>query len=221
MLLGVLKGLIHRAHVICDEKEDLLEELELLRNVFICNGYPDHLVSATLEETWSRETLKAVLRGVQQDVELMGMGGKEKDYDEVMRAPYVKGFSEGLQRKLRKVKIGFVAMKKETIYSNLCKLKQTVDFEDCKDVVYSVPCMKCDLRYLGETGQHFCERKKQHERDIKNRKGSNGFYEHSRKNEGHKPDWSRTVFVAREKHWRARKIKEAVMINAVNPTKNI
>ena len=37
MLLGVLKGLIHRAHVICDEKEDLLEELELLRNVFICN----------------------------------------------------------------------------------------------------------------------------------------------------------------------------------------
>ena len=39
------------------------------------------------------------------------------------------------------------------------------------------------------------------------------------KNEGYKPDWSRTVFVAREKHWRARKIKEAVMINAVNPTK--
>ena len=49
MLLGVLKGLIHRAHVICDEKQDLLEELELLRNVFICNGYPEHLVSATLK----------------------------------------------------------------------------------------------------------------------------------------------------------------------------
>ena len=25
----------------------------------------------------------------------------------------------------------------------------------------------------------------------------------------------------REKHWRARKIKEAVLINAVNPTKNV
>ena len=61
-------------------------------------------------------------------------------------------------------------MKKETMYTNLCKLKQRVDFEECKDVVYSVPCMKCDVRYLGETGQHFCERRKQHEMDIKNRK---------------------------------------------------
>ena len=65
MLLGVLKGLIHRAHVICDEKKVLLEELELLRNVFICNGYPEHLVSATLKESWRRETLKAILKGVQ------------------------------------------------------------------------------------------------------------------------------------------------------------
>ena len=38
MLLGVLKGLIHRAHVLCDMKEDLIEELDLLKNVFISNG---------------------------------------------------------------------------------------------------------------------------------------------------------------------------------------
>ena len=33
MLLGVLKGLIHRAHVLCDRKDDLLEELALLKDV--------------------------------------------------------------------------------------------------------------------------------------------------------------------------------------------
>ena len=44
-MLGELK-----VHVICDGKGDLLEELELLRDFFICNGYPDHLVSATLKE---------------------------------------------------------------------------------------------------------------------------------------------------------------------------
>ena len=38
MLLGVLKGLIHQAHVLCDFKEDLLEELALLKNVFISYG---------------------------------------------------------------------------------------------------------------------------------------------------------------------------------------
>ena len=48
---------------------------------------------------------------------------------------------------------------------------------------------------------------------------TNGFYEHSRGKIGHKLDWSGTVFVAKEKHWRARKIKEAIIINALNPTK--
>ena len=52
MLLGVLKGLIHKAHVLCDMKEDLLEELTLLKNVFISNGYPEKLVVKTLEASW-------------------------------------------------------------------------------------------------------------------------------------------------------------------------
>ena len=171
MLLGVLKGLVHRAHVLCDEKEDLLEELELLRNVFICNGYPEHLVSQTLRESWPRETLKAVSRGVQQDVEKE----KNEDYFEVLHAPYVRGFSESLQRKLRKVQIGFVPKKRETLYTQLCKLKQKVNFEDCKDVVYTVPLVKCGLRYMGETGQHFNDRRKQHERDVRNKKRPVGY----------------------------------------------
>ena len=37
MLLGVLKGLVHRAHVLCDRKEVLLEEMGLLKNVFVSN----------------------------------------------------------------------------------------------------------------------------------------------------------------------------------------
>ena len=62
---------------------------------------------------------------------------------------------------------GFVPKRRETIYTNLCKLKQKVDFEDpdCKDVIYSVPCEKCGVRYIGETGQHFCQRE-QHKGDI-------------------------------------------------------
>ena len=29
------------------------------------------------------------------------------------------------------------------------------------------------------------------------------------------------MFVAKEKHWRARQIKEAILINTLNPTKNM
>ena len=49
--------------MLCDLKEDLLEELDLLKNVFISNGYPEKLVSKTITESWPRETLKAVLKG--------------------------------------------------------------------------------------------------------------------------------------------------------------
>ena len=44
---------------------------------------------------------------------------------------------------------------------------------------------------------------------------------HSKKGEGHLPDWEKVVYVEREKHWMARKVKEALLINAVNPTKKI
>ena len=64
---------------------------------------------------------------------------KKGDYFEVLNAPYVRVFSEGLQRRLRRLGIGFVPKREETMYTNLCKLKQKVKFEDQKDVIYSVP----------------------------------------------------------------------------------
>ena len=39
LLLGVMKGLIHRAHVLFDEKQDLLDELSLL-SCFHCKWIP-------------------------------------------------------------------------------------------------------------------------------------------------------------------------------------
>ena len=49
---------------------------------------------------------------------------QRKDYVEVLHALYVKGFTEGLQRNLMKLNVGVVPKKGETLYSNLCKLKQ-------------------------------------------------------------------------------------------------
>ena len=218
MMLGVLKGLIHRAHVLCDKKEDLVEELELLKNVFISNGYPEKLVLKTVKESWAKETMKAVLVGIEQDLVIEE---KNKDYFEVLYAPYVKGFTEGLQRKLKKLNVGVVPKKGETLYSNLCKLKQKGDKEDNKDLVYSVPCGTCGVRYVGETGQHYCDRRSQHQHDVTNRKSTNAFYSHLRRNKEHRIDWEGCVYLDREKNWRRRKIKEAVYINAINPTESM
>ena len=46
----------------------MLEELALLKDVFLSNGYPEKLVLKTLEDSWPKETLKAVLKGVEQKV---------------------------------------------------------------------------------------------------------------------------------------------------------
>jgi len=144
-----------------------------------------------------------------------------KDFFEVLHAPYVKGFSEGLQRKLRRLQIGLVPRREEIQYTNLCKLKQKAGFVECKDVIYSVLCKNSGERDTGETGQHFCQRVAQHQRDIRNKKASNGFYAHIKKSKGHTIDWDRAVFLDKEKHYRGRKIKEVIFINAQNPTKEV
>ena len=77
------------------------------------------------------------------------------------------------------------------------------------------------MRYIGETGQHFCQRREQHKGDIRNKKESNGFYSHLKRNKGHSVNWEGAVFLDREKHWRGRKIKEALFINSQNPARVI
>ena len=50
MLLAVMKGLMHRAHVLCDLKEVIIE-LSLLKDAFISNWYPKKLVLSD-HELW-------------------------------------------------------------------------------------------------------------------------------------------------------------------------
>ena len=52
---------------------------------------------------------------------------------------------------------------------------------------------------------------------MNNKKSTLGFYVHSKKGEGHVANWEKVVYVGREKPLMAREVKEAVLINAVNP----
>ena len=58
--------------------------------------------------------------------------------------------------------------------------------DERKNVVYAVPCGDCGILYFGETGQHFSDRKSQHQRDVKTGKTTNGFFCHVKENAGHK-----------------------------------
>ena len=51
------------------------------------------------------------------------------------------------------------------------------------------------LRNIGETGQYFYQTREQHKGDIRNKKASNGFYSHLKKNKGHSVNWEGAVFL--------------------------
>ena len=83
----------NRAHYFCNLKEDLLAELDLLRDVFVINGYPMKLVKRTIEDSWKTETKKTVMREMQQNFD---EEEHQEEYFEVLHVPYINGFTERL-----------------------------------------------------------------------------------------------------------------------------
>ena len=53
---------------------------------------------------------------------------------------------------------------------------------------------------LGRRGSTFVTRN-QHQRDIRQKKLSNGFYDHLERNEGHVINWEKVRFLDKEKNW--------------------
>ena len=70
---------------------------------------------------------------------------------------------------------------------------------------------------MGETGQHYCNRRRQLQVDVRNKKTTNGISEHLKRNQDHKINWEKIIFLDKEDHWKRRKLKEALYINALNP----
>jgi uncharacterized protein (UPF0335 family) len=179
-LKGVMKNLIHRAHDLCDEKEDVIQELNHLRDTFISNGYPPSIVEKTITESW-KEAAKRFLSKITNKAE-----EKEHEFYDVLHAPYIRGFSEEIQVKLRNLNVGFVMKNEKTIQSLVCRgMKPKRVKERRKEVVYAVGCGTCGEQYIGETGKMISQRIKQHKRDVANKKIENGIFNHMKHNKKH------------------------------------
>ena len=83
--------------------------------------------------------------------------------------------------------------------------------------MYAIECETCGVHYVEQTGQHFCEKRKQHERNVRNEKLTSGIYDHLKNNKGHSLNWARLKYLDKENSWESRTIKEAIFINALNP----
>ena len=94
--------------------------------MFIANGYPEKIVRKTIDASWERETFKALLSEMDEDTTPQ----TNKEFFDVIHAPYIQGFSENLQKKLRHWNIGFVPKKEATLFDQLCQLKPKGSRED-------------------------------------------------------------------------------------------
>jgi hypothetical protein len=174
-------------------------------------------VKKVVNESWESELRKSIQKQTSNEKP------KEESskYYDVIQAPYIRGFTEKLQKDLSNLNIGFVMKKTQTISSLLCRTKSRKKREEDKDNVYLIKCESCQKPYVGETSQTFQERCKQHKRDVRNGNETNGIYCHLKENPGHEILWEEFQILHKESHWKRRKIKESLIINAINPQEDI
>ena len=85
----------YRAHLFCDLKEDLLNKLQLLRDVFVSNGYPRKLVDRTINNSWQTELKKQIDTSLHDD---NAQDTEEPEdnpgYFDTLNVPYIAGFQK-------------------------------------------------------------------------------------------------------------------------------
>ena len=191
---GVVSCLRKRAERICSHQEDLKKEKALLQRSFVENGYPGGLIAKRLYEE------KRKRREV------------EEERQPILRIPYVSGIQEKVEAVARRLKIKVRYAKGRNLATILSKPKlDRIEELDQGGVVYKQECGDCDKVYIGETGRRARERKREHEKDVKEMSMKSAISEHCH-TFNHRPDFSTFTVIDHEKNWRRRRIKEGLHI---------
>jgi hypothetical protein len=179
----------------------------------VSNGYPWEVVEKTTNEAKTGK--------IQRSMNEVAEKKEECEFFDVIHAPYVGGFSEKVQRKLREFNVGFVMKKGKSFGNMLCNGKWKEPFEKNKDIVYAIGCKTCKMHYIGETSQRLEERRKQHQSDVRRMETKNGISHHRICNPDHEIEWDKVRILESERNWTSRKIKESLFIRSMNPAKEM
>ena len=202
---GVIKSLAHRARTICNSKENLDTELVNLQRVFDMNDYPSSLVNECLTE--KKNTQK--------------IDDTEVEKPATLFTPYIRGFSERLEKICRRLNIRSVFSSRRTLRNELVHVKTyRVQPDRIKGVVYTVNCAECESTYIGETKRTLDTRLKEHKRAVITDDRKNGIATHANTEE-HSINWSSARVLHREQNWHRRKLLEALKISNTKPNMNL
>ena len=80
--------------------------------------------------------------------------------------PYVNGVTEKVSRVLKSYNVAAASKPHTTLRNLLVHPKDKRDDHNTTDALYSLPCMNCNLEYIGETGRKFGTRLNEHKTEV-------------------------------------------------------
>lgn len=214
--LGVVRTLLDRCESVVTEEEDKVAEQKIIKEALAGCGYPQ----------WSVEKVEKAMK----DREAKGKRRKNKKEEGerskgMVILPYVRGLSEKVERILKKRQISTAFRPHKTLRNILVHPK---DKNEPREGVYTIDCMGCNKKYVGETKRRLAKRVSEHKTDVETitkgvkftretRKQSttevnkSAITDHVRQN-NHIINWDSAKIVQREANWTIRGIKEAITI---------
>ena len=210
MKSGTIRCLTERARRICQD-DNKKEELLHIRDTFLKNGYPKHVISRNLKKKERRQETT-------HDAEETDGSTKQPS----LFLPYVQGLSEKIQIECRKLNVRTIFKSSGTLrsLSVLTRVKIKTPELMKKGVVYKIPCRDCETSYIGETGRTLQKRISEHKYAVKTNNRKNGIAVHAW-DMGHQPDWDAAEVMETEPHQWKRRVLEAIWIQKTPQTCNL
>jgi uncharacterized protein (UPF0335 family) len=127
---GVVRSLIDRAKVICQNQKDFNKEVKIIKHDLTLNGYPQRVIDSVMK---SRKNNNPSTGKVPQSTG---------------EIPYVRGISEKFRRIGNRYNVRTIFKTKHTLQGILITTRPDRGLQQTRQCVYSIPCECCGC-YIG------------------------------------------------------------------------
>ena len=147
---SVIRSLTRRAYNICSPKH-LSKELTFLKQTFLANGYPLHIIEQVMDRTH-----ESLLQPKKNTTATTAPALH-------LTLPYHHQLSRPLRKTLQRYDIDTTFSSPPTLKTLLTSTKTPTPTPKTRNCIYKIPCNNCDDFYIGQTYRPLQLRIKEHE----------------------------------------------------------
>lgn len=180
------------------------EALKIAETDLLTNNYPQKLIQSQIQSR--TQILYNSLSKKEKE--------KPKTPSSTTTLPYVEGLGQKIKRTLGTYNIRTVFKTPLNLYKTVfSKIKDTTPKEMTSNVVYKIPCLFCDLNYIGQTKQTLKNRITGHKSNMKQHTSTHTALTKHTIETDHIFDYKETEILEIEPNYKKRLIKEMIHIH--------